>query len=187
MVRVLTICVTFFGAGVFWRWVPPDQFSKLVQPLIVALSIMAAGLLVRLNRGMPTLDWKSLDPNERKMLTQRVVELTREYSLMLLLQALALIDLLVLVVASPDQLSTNGQHAAFAVTGALLGLCLARMAYVVWRDLDIVNLQKKLIDDAADQETLKKAQEDARSNVAAIRASGLRPGPKPEASAWSEK
>ena len=62
-----------------------------------------------------------------------------------------------------------------------------RLGYIVWRDHDIVKLQKKLIDDAADREALEKAQKDALSNVATMRAAGLRPGPKPEVSAWPGK
>jgi hypothetical protein len=77
------------------------------------------------------------------------------------------------------------QYAAFR-DSRIIALCVARMAYIVWRDHDIVRLQKKLIDDSADREAAAKAQEEALSNVTAIRASGLRPGPKPEVSAWNE-
>ena len=186
MVRLFTMAVVLVGAAVFWLWLSPDQFLKIVQPLIVALSIMAAGLLVRLNRGMPTLDWKSLEVNDRKILTAKVVELTREYLFVLLSQAITLIILLVITVSDLAQFSSTRQRATLAVAGGLIALCVARMAYIVWRDHDIVRLQKKLIDDSADREAAAKAQEEALSNVTAIRASGLRPGPKPEVSAWNE-
>lgn len=186
MVRVLTIGAMLAGAAVFWLWLPLDQFLKVVQPMIVALSIMAAGLLVRLNRGMPALDWKSLNVVDRKVLTQKIVELTREYMVVLLVQATTLTALLVLAVKN-SQLPTAWQQPMLAIAGGLLALSVARMAYIVWRDHDIVRLQKKLIDDAADRETLENAQKEALSNVTAIRASGLRPTAKPEASAWPEK
>ena len=143
---------------------------------------MAAGLLVRLNRGMPTLDWKSLETNDRKILTGKIVELTQEYLFVLLLQCCTLAALLVLDVVAGDEqrIPPSWDRPALAVIGGLLALCIARMGYIVWRDYDIVKLQKKLIDDAADREALKKAQEVALSNVAAIRAAGLQPGPKPE-------
>ncbi len=60
------------------------------------------------------------------------------------------------------------------------------LAYIVWRDYDIVRLQKKLIDESADRETIEKASADALNKVTAIRESGLRPTPKPETSAWPE-
>jgi hypothetical protein len=188
MARALTIIVMLAGAAIFWRWLSLADFLKIVQPLIVALSIMAAGLLVRLNRGMPTLDWKSLETNDRKILTGKIVELTREYLFVLLLQSCTLAVLLVLDVIAGDQQSipSSWDRPALAVIGGLLALCIARMGYIVWRDYDIVKLQKKLIDDAADREALKKAQEEALSNVAAIRAAGLQSGPKPEIMTWPE-
>jgi hypothetical protein len=154
--------------------------------LIIAISIMAAALLVRLNRGMPTLDWKSLDTNERKILTQKIVELTREYVVVLLVQAVTLIALLAIAVNNAAALSSVAQRAVLAAAGGLIGLCAARMAYIVWRDYDIVRLQKKLIDDSADREAVEKASQEALSKVTSIRASGLRGGARAEPSAWPE-
>jgi hypothetical protein len=178
MLRLLTIGVLLAGAAVFGLLLTLAQFLKILQPLIVALSIMAAALLVRLNRGMPTLDWKGLDVNDRKMLTQKIVELTREYMVVLSAQAVTLIVLLVLATKEPTALSSPTQKGIMALAGALVALCGARMAYIVWRDYDIVRIQKKLIDDSADREAVDKASQDALSKVASIRASGLpRVGP----------
>lgn len=187
MLRLLTIGATLTGAAVFGLLLKFEQFEKILQPLVVALSIMAAGLLVRLNRGMPTLDWKSLDANDRKILTQKIVELTREYMLVLSAHGLALMSLLLLAVRDAKTFVGYWQHTAMAVAGGLIALCGARMAYIVWRDFDIVRLQKKLIDDSADKETVAKASEEALSKVSTIRASGLRPGPKPEVSDWNKE
>jgi hypothetical protein len=187
MLRFLTISALLAGAAVFGSLLTFAQFLRILQPLIVALSIMAAALLVRLNRGMPTLDWKSLDINDRKILTQKIVELTREYMIVLSAHAVTLIVLLVLATKEPTALSSPTQKGIMALAGALVALCGARMAYIVWRDYDIVRLQKKLIDDSADREAVDKASQDALSKVASIRASGLRSGPKPEVSDWDEK
>ena len=187
MLRLLTIGALLAGAAVFGLWLTLDQFAKILQPLIVALSIMSAGLLVRLNRGMPTLDWKSLDVTDRKVLTQKIVELTREYMIVLSVHGIALISLLVLAVQNTETFSAYAQQGTVAVAGGLVALCAARMAYIVWRDFDIVRLQKKLIDDSADKEAVDKASQEALSKVSAIRASGLRSGPKPEVSDWNEK
>jgi hypothetical protein len=131
---------------------------------------------------MPTLDWKSLEPSDRKVLTANIVGLTREYLFVLFLQSCTLAVLLALAVVANDsqRIPPFWDRPAVAAIGGLLALCVARMGYIVWRDHDIVRLQKKLIDDAADREALKKAQEDALATVAAIRAAGLQPGPKPE-------
>jgi hypothetical protein len=60
------------------------------------------------------------------------------------------------------------------------------MSYIVWRDYDIVRLQKKLIDESADRETVDKAHEEALSKVSAIRASNVRSGGKVETKSWPE-
>ena len=186
MMPVATIGVMLLTAFVFGRWLSLDQLKDILQLLIVALSIMAAALLVRLNRGMPTLDWKSLATNERKTLTQKIVELTREYMVVLSVHAATLIVLLVLAVNKTAMFSSNAQKAILATTGGLIALCAARMAYIVWRDYDIVRLQKKLIDESADREDVENASKDAQSKVTAIRASGLRGSQRAEPSAWSE-
>jgi hypothetical protein len=187
MFMLVTIVVVSAAAAVAACWLPVDQFKVLLQPLIVALSIMAAGLLVRLNRGMPTLDWKSLDTSERKKLTAKIVELTREYMVVLGIQLFALAVLLTLAVLDPTKFSPPVSRGFMALAGGAVGLCLARMAYIVWRDYDIVRLQRKLIDDSADREALEKAHKDALDRVSAIREAGLRSPPKPEQSGWSDK
>jgi hypothetical protein len=178
----------FSLAFVFWRWMTLALLVDILQPLIVALSIMAAALLVRLNRGMPALDWKSLEIAERKILTQKIVELTREYMIVLSLHGVTLAALLVVVVnksSSFDHL-WYGSKGVLAGLGALLGLCICRMGYIVWCDSDIVRLQKKLIDDSADREAIEKATAAALSNVTSIRASGLREPQKIELTSWPD-
>lgn len=186
MARILTIGAVIAGGTIFWFCLTRDQLLLILQPLIVALSIMAAALLVRLNRGMPTLDWKSLEATERKILTGKIVALTREYMVVLSIQGLALFVLLLIQLKEIVSLSTLAQQSMVAVAGCLIGLAVARMAYIVWRDYDVVRLQKKLIDESADREMVDKASADALSKVTAIRASGLRAGPKPEVSSWKE-
>jgi hypothetical protein len=196
MLRALTIIWSVAVGLAFARWLSFAILADILQPIIVVLSIMAAALLVRLNRGMPTLDWKSLDADERKLLTEKVVGLTREYMTVLLLQGLTLVALLALAaskgatharapVEQPTELTAhNFEPPILFIVGTLIAFCIARMGYIIWRDYDIVRLQKKLIDDAADRETVVKASHDALNKVTAIRSSGLRAGPKVEPTAW---
>lgn len=186
MARLLTIVALVAGGAIFWFCLTRETLSPILQPLIVAVSIMGAALLVRLNRGMPTLDWKSLDTDERKILTAKIVSLTREYMIVLSIQALAILVLLIFPLAATVLPTPLLQKSLLALLGSLIGLAVARMAYIVWRDYDIVRLQKKLIDDSADREAVDKASAEALSKVSAIRASGLRGGSKPEVSSWNE-
>ncbi|NEV79143.1 hypothetical protein DYI24_19095 [Rhodopseudomonas sp. BR0C11] len=162
--------------------------KDVTQPLIVAISIMCAALLVRLNRGMPTLDWQSLEPAERKVLTYRVLELSREYMSVLALQFLTLFVLLALSLIKEKTFTgwANGPTVVLAFVGSLLGLCLSRMGYIVWRDTDIVRLQKKLIDESADRQAIDKASKEALETVNTIRSSALKETSKPEVVSWPD-
>jgi hypothetical protein len=60
------------------------------------------------------------------------------------------------------------------------------MAHIVWRDTDIVKLQKKLIDDSADRQAIVKASQDALTTVNAIRSSGLKDHSNPEITTWPD-
>jgi hypothetical protein len=178
MARATNIVVTLLAAGLFAWAVPLGRLFGAFQPLIVALSIMVAAVFVRLNRGMPSLEWKSLDPDKRKDLTASIVNLTTEYGWIIGTNAVALAGLVTLsVIGTTDAASwPDGVRRAVAGTvGGLVALCAARMAYVVWRDIDIVRLQKRLIDGAASRETNQREKALAAEKVANIRSANVRP------------
>jgi hypothetical protein len=130
---------------------------------------------------MPTLDWKSLEPAKRKVLRSRVVELTREYL------PLTPVSLVALAAAAKESALIDGVPYSTAGSGtirALVLLCPMRMSYVVSRDYDIVRLQKKLIDEAADKEATEQAAKDALARVADIRSAGLRSGETRPTNRW---
>lgn len=174
MMPFANIVAVLLSAFLFGRYVSLGQMLDILQPLIVALSIMAAALLVRLNRGMPTLDWKSLNPDERKSLTAKIVELSKEYIVVLFAHVVTLVALVVIAAnKTVSTLKPMEKSILLAFTGGLIALCAVRMAYIVWRDYDIVKLQKKLIDESADRDALAAAQAEATAKVAAMRSSGL--------------
>lgn len=188
MIRLITITAMIAVGFVFSRWMTFDLLDKILQPLIVAISIMSAALLVRLNRGMPTLDWQGLEVSERKVLTHRVVELSREYMFVLALQSITLVILLAISVSAnaPVRGLPHAPEIILGALGAMMGLCFSRMGHIVWRDTDIVRLQKKLIDDSADRQAIEKASKDALATVNAIREAGLKDPSKPEITSWPD-
>jgi hypothetical protein len=189
MARVTTIVAVLLAAGLFGWAVPLTRLFDAFQPMIVALSIMVAAVFVRLNRGMPTLEWKSLDPDERKNLTSRIVEVTAEYGWIIGINAFVLAGLVTLtVVGKADAGLWPGwaRRIGAGGVGGLVTLCVARMAYVVWRDIDIVRLQKRLIDGAASRESREEQGKLAGEKVASIRAAGVRKVEVPPPMAWGE-
>ncbi|HWJ74671.1 MAG TPA: hypothetical protein VNX29_16030 [Kaistia sp.] len=157
--------------------------------MVTALSIMIAAVFVRLNRGMPALEWKSVDPAERRNLTAAVVQVAVEYAWIVAVSGTAVAALLTLsIVGKADaahwpevyQTMTSG------LIGAVVGLTCSRMAYVVWRDIDIVRLQKRLIDGIAERDATGAQAAMAEDKVTSIRAAGLRPVEVKAPKAWGD-
>lgn len=140
-------------ATVFGRYVALVSLLDGMSTMITALSIMTAAVFVRLNRGMPSLDWKSIEPQKRSRLTAAIFDVTKEYAQIAALNAVLLVALVSLVMFGKTYVSCTWSVSIQAFVSSLIGAgltaSLGRMCYVVWRDVDIVRLQKNLIDDAA--------------------------------------
>lgn len=189
MAQAIAFFSTLLTAALFAWGVPLARLFDAFQPLIVALSIMVAAIFVRLNRGMPTLEWKSSDPEKRSNLTSSILAVTKEYGWIIGINAATLVGLVTLTVigkADVAQWPIWCQRVTAGVVGGLVALCAARMAYVVWRDIDIVRLQKSLIDTAASRESADQQSKLAEGRVADIRSAGVRPVEVKPPKAWGE-
>jgi hypothetical protein len=190
MARRLTIVSVIGLAAIFGWGIPLTRLFDAFQPMIVSLSIMIAAILVRLNRGMPTLEWKSLGLEKRTELTGRIVDLSREYGWIIAINGLALAGLVALTVVGKTEVQTAwpefGRRLASAAIGGGAALCIARMAYVIWRDLDIVQLQKQLIDASAARDEAEVDAEASAAKIADIRAAGLRKISVGEPKKWGD-
>ena len=80
MMRLLHIALPAIAAYCFWRWIAIAQLPITLSQTTSALSIFIAAVLVRLARGMPTLDWKTVPVEKRKALTGQLVDVSREYA-----------------------------------------------------------------------------------------------------------
>jgi hypothetical protein len=185
VVRGLTLLVVVAVAALFWSVVPLGRLFDAFQPMVVALSVIVAAVFVRLNRGMPSLEWKTLEREKRTILTSKIVELSKEYVAIVAITGIALITLVTLVVIGKDAIScqsANVQKLISAGVGALFSLCLARMSYVVWRDCDIMELQKYLIDNVAERDERASETKSADSKITAMKSAGLIKQPKSDVS-----
>lgn len=171
MMRLANIILPSIAAYCFWQWVAFSQMAVTLAQTTSALSIFIAAVLVRLARGMPTLDWKSIPIASRKNLTGHLVDVSREYAGLLVLLMLLLV--LAVLVGGADSIIWSApekvQRAASALIGFLVMLSVLRFSYVVWRDLDIVSLQKNVIDSMTDQELATKKAEIAGAKLEKMR------------------
>lgn len=189
MARLATILLPLAVGLAFGLWVPLINTMRGVEHFMVAVTIMTAAVFVRLNRGMPTLDWKTLEITERKRVTSAIQALTLEYVFIVGINAA------VLVMAVVCSVYDDKYWLAFppiiagllsAAWGFFLALACARMAYVVWRDYDVVKLQKTLIDAAGDREEVEKQAKRASETLAEMKSAGLRKVEVRAPRAWSD-
>lgn len=68
MMRLLHIALPSIAAYCFWQWVSFAHLPLTLSQMTSALSIFIAAVLVRLARGMPTLDWKTVPIEKRRFL-----------------------------------------------------------------------------------------------------------------------
>lgn len=174
------VCILVM-AVIFGRLVMLTALLDGMPSMITALSVMTAALLVRLNRGMPSLDWKTIEPEKRSGLTAAIYQVTKEYAQIAALNAILLVALVWLVVLGKACIMANLSPMAQSVVSSLLGAgltaSLGRMSYVVWRDVDIVRLQRDLIDTAAIKEIKAAELVEAERRAASMKASSIRPDP----------
>lgn len=189
MARLATIFLPLAVGLVFGLWVPLLNTMRGVEHFVVAVTIMTAAVFVRLNRGMPTLDWKTLELAERKRVTAAIQALTLEYVVIVGINAA------VLALAMTCSVYEDEYWLAFppiiggllsAGWGFLVTLACARMAYVVWRDYDVVRLQKTLIDAAGEREEIEKQAKRAAENIVEMQSAGLRKVEVRAPRAWSD-
>lgn len=167
--RVATLLLVL-GTAVFSGWlVPMDEWAATAKSILTVLAIFAAAILVRLNRGMPTIDWSKVDAEDRGHLVLAMKNLAREYGTTLIVVGITLAFFLVLDRANGETPLATLLDASrpfvktlvSAIAGALTSFVLIRITYVVWRDIDIVDLQAGVISQAANAEKRARHQTNA--------------------------
>lgn len=177
MPRLITLIIMFLIAGLFGWLVPLKTLFNAFSSLITALSIISAAVFVRLNRGMPSFEWKSADPKKRSHLTSAILDLTKEYVGIIALNGILLSFLIVLTTIGNQEVLIWPhivQRIISSSLGALIILCIIRMSYVTWRDYDIVHLQKELIDATAHDDDCTQQTKTAAEKIKNIQSSGLK-------------
>lgn len=159
-----------------WR-LDVSRLYAVFQSLTVCLSIMAAAIFVRLNRGMPTLDWKTIAPTNRNKLTAAVVSLARDYLVGLGLAFSTILMIMVLTSMSAVDVKNLPEVVQQCVVAGFVSLALMSvvwMGYVIWRDYDIVQLQKRVIDEAAQNEEIEQNRKLAETKIVEAQSTNLR-------------
>jgi hypothetical protein len=125
---------------------------------------------------MPNLEWKAILPTDRSRLSTAILDLTREYVGMIAANSVLLISIVILTAVGKDALGAWPLWITRSISAFIAGLstlAVSRITYVVWRDYDIVKLQKELIDAAAKREANGAEAEIAERKIQEMRATSL--------------
>jgi hypothetical protein len=176
-VRALTVAATAVGFLFAACLIPLEAWPESAKSLLTVLAILAAGVLVRLNRGLPTIDWSKVNPESRGDLVKKMRDISVEYGITLaqigvLLVGLLASEMIDLPVAGYGFYDIPPLIRAIVsgFAGGSLIFVFSRMVYIVWRDIDIVELQADVITEAATSEVKVGQQTKAK----AIKSAGVK-------------
>jgi hypothetical protein len=147
---IVVTVVAAFGAG---RFLSVAFWDNAKPGMLVALSVIAAGVLVRLARGVP---FNSPDQYEVEEARQLVNAVKQTMGALRALLFVVLVGMISLVAAKPTLDAIAGidgaqlhllyvEFTASAWIGALLTYAFVRIAQVVNGDRDVTNLQAKFL------------------------------------------
>jgi hypothetical protein len=114
---------------------------------------------------------------------------TIEYAWILGINAAVLAGLVALLAVGRSDAASWPEWVQRIISGGIggaIGLCVARMAYVVWRDIDIVRTQKHLVDATATKEQGDQDQLLADAKISKIKSASLRSVEVWPPKAWGE-
>jgi hypothetical protein len=157
---IFPVLAGFLAAGfvsvAFW------DLSK--QAFLVSLSVIAAGVLVRLARGLPFTNVDHYEVEEIRELTKAVDQICRSLRALILVVLVAMVFLVlaksVVDTAKTAQITLDyGERIeAFAsgLLGFLVGYIFVRMVQVIQGDYDLTKLQSKFIVRAVERKQAKQ-------------------------------
>lgn len=147
-----------------------NVLSENATAVVSLLSIFAAAVLVRLNRGLPTVDWKSVDPGDLGRLLDRLEDVAREYVIVFCQILFALFFVFISKFVPQETVFSTliVPRWISGIVGSLLGLCVSRIVHLVWLDVSIIRLQRRVIVSAAEENDRQKQAEIANEKLAEI-------------------
>jgi hypothetical protein len=159
----IIVCAVAFVSGLLLK---QEFWNDNRAALLVALSVIAAGTLVRLARGLPFNTPDLYELSEVRDLTKAVSAIMRKLRVLLVI---VVSTMLFLVIAFPlmkfvathtGLQSTHLEIAASAILGGMHAYVFARMYQVVRGDEDLTSLQSEFVERAVERKQSKKFTEE---------------------------
>jgi ABC-type amino acid transport system permease subunit len=161
------VVAAIVGTGVSGMLLSLDFWSEARQSLLVALSVIAAAVLVRLARGLPFTNPEIFEVEEIRSVVRAVHQVMRSLKVLIMV---IFASFLLLILAAPLEkaalkleFAQNYGPSIDALLSALIGLLLAyvfvRIIDVVRGDYDLVSLQGLFMVRAVERRQGKRFEE----------------------------
>lgn len=156
MIRYVVIAFIFVVVfTIVYYFLPLENLRQVVQSLITISTVFMAAVLVRLSRGIPTIEWKATALIERENLLNSISQLAKEYIYTIVTAGLVIFTSLSCLIFFPTLLiekcfaifhfSIRYYSIIPGLIFGLFGVLIFQIARVLWRDFDIIQLQSQLI------------------------------------------
>jgi hypothetical protein len=144
-----------------------DMWDGFKQALLVALSVIEAGVLVRLARGLPFTSPELYDVDEIRELTAAIQQIARALRALFVVTLATMIGLVMLkpvsVLIENDVRMPYSEYlihyGVLGVAGFMVGFVFSRMYRIVAGDYDLTILQSKFIVRAVERRQAKRFED----------------------------
>lgn len=164
MIRWRILLIPVVAGGISAAAASVDFWDGAKQAFLVSLSVVAAGVLVRLARGLPFTSPDHYEVEEIRELTKAVEQICRSLRALIVVVLMAMVSL---ALAKPVSVFLEGvpalhSHAAWteraisSLLAFLLSYVFVRMFQVVQGDYNLTLLQSKFIVRAVERQQAKR-------------------------------
>jgi hypothetical protein len=164
MIRWQTLIIPILAGGLAAAFVSVNFWDLSKQAFLVSLSVIAAGVLVRLARGLPFTNVDHYEVEEIRDLTKAVDQICRSLRALIFVVLLAMVFLVlakpVVEAAKLAQITAPYGERIVQISSGLLGFLIGyifmRMVQVIQGDYDLTKLQSKFVVRAVERKQLKQ-------------------------------
>lgn len=164
MIRWRALIGPIAVAAMATTFVRVEAWDSAKQALLVALSVIAAGVLVRLARGLPFTNPDHYEVHEIRQLSQAIDQILRSLRVLIILVLCSMILISFLmpiyeIIMSLELKTNHPERILSGLTGFSIGYIFSRMIQVVQGDYDLTRLQSEFIVRAVERKQAKRFDE----------------------------
>lgn len=172
-IKVSHLVVSLCGAALSFYVATPDFWNASKGSLLIVLSVIAAGGLVRLARGLPFTSFDQMELDEARKISAAVSKSVAGLRMLIIAILLAMaftifVDSLVLKLSKPSVLGENSTQYSWKILstlgGGLFTYIFVRFFAVINGDVGIVELQTEFLEKSVARRKAEVFEKTVQSN-----------------------